>query len=218
MEWQTQTIPHWKTNWASRRQIAAKLAVIDDRKLMSLHFLFRWFFFFNVGDVTHPCSSRSPLLCITGKIWGWSIRVQVTNQIIHPDSFFFFFSLPHSFTSITESRSSSGVWIRCVPLYRGQGEWKVCPGWRTATHIVGFYFLWKAHRRQCSLRHAACKELWHGVISAGHSPSADVGKESHSCRWSRVLCNSTRATVSCPADFASRGSLIIEMLHVLVYW
>lgn len=103
MEWQTQTIPHWKTNWASRRQIAAKLAVIDDRKLMSLHFLFRWFFFFNVGDVTHPCSSRSPLLCITGKIWGWSIRVQVTNQIIHPDSFFFFFtaSFIHKYNWVT---------------------------------------------------------------------------------------------------------------------
>lgn len=36
------------------------------------------------------------------------------------------------------------------------------------------------------------KELWHRVISSGHSPSAHVRKQSHSCRWDFALCNSIR--------------------------
>lgn len=75
-------------------------------------------------------------------------------------------------------------------------------------HNQHFYFLWKAHQRRRSPRHAAYKELWHGVISSGHSPSADVRKQSHSCRWNRTLCNSTRGDAPCPADFSSRGCLI----------
>lgn len=31
------------------------------------------------------------------------------------------------------------------------------------------------------------KELWHRVISPGHSPSADVREQSYSCRWDFVL-------------------------------
>lgn len=168
-------------------------------------------------------SSSSPLLCINGKLINtghcnmpFKLKSLNTSVSVHPVHFFPSASFIHRYNWVTVVHS--GVWMWRVPLHRGQGEWKVSPDWRTTTHIVAFYFLWKAHRRQCSLWHAACKELWHGVISAGHSPSADVGKETHSCRWRRVLCNSTRATVPCPADFPSRGSLIIQTRHVLVYW
>lgn len=177
-----------------------------DRKLMSMYFLLTSFFWFNVGAVTHPWSSFSPFLCINGKLinTGHCDMTFKLKSLKHlclssPSDPLCPVSFIHRYNWVTVVQS--GVWMWCVPLRRGQGEWKVSPGWRTTTHIVAFYFLWKAHRRQCSLRHDACKELWHRVISAGHSPSADVGKESHSCRWRRLLCNSTRATVPCPADF-----------------
>lgn len=42
------------------------------------------------------------------------------------------------------------------------------------------------------------KELWHRVISPGHVPSADVRKQSHSCRWNFALHKSIRGAVQFP--------------------
>lgn len=72
-----------------------------------------------------------------------------------------------------------------------------------------------------SERHTSCsvsfdtsgKELWHRVISSGHSPSADVRKQSHSCRWDLVLCNSIRGAAYQPADW-----LHVWFIYVYVIW
>lgn len=102
-----------------------------NRKLMSLHFLSRWLFFFNIGAVTHQWSSFSPLLCITGKMLSWSIlqhafqALIIKHHCLSPSSAFF----PASFTQRWNwvMVVQSGVWMWHVPLCRGQRGMKGFP-------------------------------------------------------------------------------------------
>lgn len=58
-----------------------------------------------------------------------------------------------------------------------------------------FPILWAAHQERSVGMDTPGKELWHGVISSGCPPSADVRKQIHSCRWDFVLRNSVRRAV-----------------------
>lgn len=90
--------------------------------------------------------------------------------------FVFFPSLIHS--GLAESRVRLVGFLR-VPLWGAQGF--PCP--------LLCLFLWKAQQLWCSFD-ACWRALWHGVISSGRPPSADVG----SGRWCVTASENTCLT------------------------
>lgn len=76
------------------------------------------------------------------------------------------------------------------------------PDHHTPTLCSQSVLLFYERHTSCSVRFdTSVKELWHRVISSGHSPSADVRKQSHSCGWNSVLCDSIRGAAPTQETF-----------------
>ena len=147
--------------------------------------------------VSPVSDARCPLLCDTGVIWVWpaddrygpqsqalKATVLVQSDRLFAASFInFFFFFFFSRVTICRNKLCAEQQLLGCCVSAGSARFPPTPT-LCSQSALPFY----ERRSSCSARSdTPGKELWHGVISSGHTPSADVRKQSHSCRWNFVV-------------------------------